>query len=140
MTENNAGVKEYLEYWYLYSPKVDGILRVESIRGSFPKFQDKIVHVVLSEEYETLQKKYDDLEKQTMCCPACGEEVSIDQKIRLSHDMQKKDAEIARLRAALHKYGYEFIHNPESNDKSKQYWTDKGIHDHGAIARDALKD
>ena len=49
------------------------------------------------------------------------------------------EAENAQLRKALRFYGYEAIHNPEAASKSEQYWNDKGIWDHGEIARKALK-
>ena len=48
--------------------------------------------------------------------------------------------QIEMLKEALEKYGYEFIYGSEHEheNKKEQYWTMKGIHDHGQIARQAL--
>lgn len=41
------------------------------------------------------------LRERAMCCPCCGEEVSIDQKIKMSHDVSKYVLKIQQLEAEI---------------------------------------
>lgn len=58
---DQSGVREFLEYWQIYSPEKDGIVRVESIRGSFSVDKDVLVQLVPREEFDTLTKERDEL-------------------------------------------------------------------------------
>jgi hypothetical protein len=53
---------------------------------------------------------------------------------------EKAEADREKLVGALKFYGFEAIHNPVSANKAEQYWNDSGIYDHGARARQALKE
>lgn len=62
-------------------------------------YKFEIGDIISRKETIDLASAYLELEKARMVCPACGEEVSNDGKIRLAHDIRQYENEIIKLKA-----------------------------------------